>query len=179
MADYSSTGEIVAIVQHLMGTETTFNDETTPTGTQVTNMQNRISGVLNMAFSNKGFAVPINTTNANSTAKLACDNFVVLEVAQQIELAHPSRTFSGDESRVPSVSGLIKRAKEFVESMEYGLKVIGATQTRKKSDGLTFTGLSAHKQRTDPDDNTIEQPKFSRRLHDAGSSTQSTSVWAN
>jgi len=180
MADYSSTAEVVAIVRYLMSDEVEFNADTIPTLVEVGAMQTRISNVLNMAFSSEGFAVPINTTNANSTAKSACDHFVVNEVAQMIEIAHPSRTFSGEESRVSNTMTLVKRAQEFVELQAYGLKVIGATQARKTSDGLIYTGLDKKSQRSDPDDNTREQPKFTRdQFDEGGSQADSTSIWSS
>ena len=178
VADYSSTGDIIAIVRYLMADEVEFNADTIPTLVEVTAIQTRVSSVLNMALSNQGFTVPINSTNANSTAKSAFDHFVVGEVAQIIELAHPSRTFAGEESRVGSTMNLIQRAKDFVSMQATGLKVIGAAQTRNSSDGLKFTGQDRKSQRSDPTDTTIEQPKFTRdQFDEGGSGEDSTTVY--
>lgn len=177
---YGTVAEVVPMVKISLGEESTFNAVTTPTLAQVEKMIDRVSGVLNLAFSNCGFTVPINSTNANSTAKLACDNWVVGEVAAMVEMARPARSFGGaEESRNPFM-GLNDRAKMFVNNVERGLMVVGATRTRRASTGLTFTGLDAKKNRNDPSNTALEQPKFTRRDFDAGSSQKdSTSVWGS
>lgn len=175
---YGSIAEVVPLVRYLLDGQSSFSNATIPTQAEVEKFIDRASGVLNIALKQAGFTTPINSTNANSTAKLVCDDWVVAEAASMVEMTKIGVGFANlDGSRAGAFRGLHERARQFVADNSLGLKFEGAAVTRKVSDGLQFTGLDAVSQRDDPDDTTLAQPKFRRALHDADDAGDSTSVW--
>ncbi len=160
---YGSVGEVEPFVQYMLDKQSSFNSTTKPTLTQVEVMIDRASGVLNAALSGGGFTVPFNSTNANSTAVLSCDNWVVFESAAMVEATKIGPGLGDLEgSRVEMFKRMNVRAVEFVESFSLGWKYLGAAVGVQASDGLQYTGLKARDQRADPDDATLEQPSFRR-----------------
>jgi len=177
---YGTVAEVVPLVRYLLDGQSTFNSTTLPTLTEVEKFVDRASGVLNISLKQAGFTTPINSTNANSTAKLVCDDWVVAEAASMVEMTKIGVGFSDlDGSRTGAFRGLHRRAQQFVADNSLGLKYEGAALTRKSSDGLQFTALEVRSQRDDPTDTTLEQPKFRRGLHDGGDGDGiNTSVWS-
>lgn len=175
---YGTIAEVVPLVRYLLDGQVSFSNATVPTQGEVEKFIDRASGVLNIALKQAGFTTPINSTNANSTAKLVCDDWVVAEAAAMVEMTKIGVGY-GDltGSRAGAFRGLHERARQFVNDNALGLKFEGATVTRKVSDGLQYTGLDAESQRSDPTDSTVEQPKFRRKLHDADDAGNTTSVW--
>lgn len=163
---YSSTSEVKAYTRHLLNGQTAFNSTTRPTATDLEKMIDRVSGVLNNAILAAGFSPT--TIHANSTAKLACDDFVTVRAVEYVELTQRGTGYSEqDGSRVAGFRNLYKSASSFVSDMRLGFIEGGIAQSgRKASDGLQFTGLTAQGDRTDKDDNTLEQPLFTRHLFD-------------
>ena len=164
---YSSTAEVKAFTRHLLDGQTAVNSTTLPTATELEKFIDRASSALNVALEANGFSSPI-TSTANSTASLLCDDWVTARAVEYVELTHPGRGYSAEEgTRTGGFAGLHKEAQIFVSENSLGFRNIGVTQQNKLSDGLSFTGLDVHSERTDPDDtDTIEQPLFRRRKFD-------------
>ena len=166
---YSSTSEIKPFVRHLLSSNstayTTFNSTTRPTLAEVEKFIDRVSGVLNGAMWRAGFS-PTNI-QANSTAKLICDDFVTMQSVAQIELTQRGEGFGSEENnRFGAFRGLYRDVKKFVEDNALGFKFMGVTDSKPASQGLVFTGLDVQADRTDPDDSSLEQPAFKRRQFD-------------
>jgi len=158
---YSSTSEVQAYTAHLLDGQTAFNSTTRPTGTQLEKFIDRASGLLNVALRGVGLTVPV----TNSTAKLACDDWVTNQSAAYVELTQRGAGFDGTENTRPgSFLNLNDKATEFALMMAPGFKKLGVAQSDKLSDGLQFTGLDAKDQRADPDDTTLRQPFFERGM---------------
>ena len=171
MADYGSVLEVVAFTRHLLDGEMTFNGLTYPKDTDVSTMLNRACGVLNSALAAAGFATPI----TQATVKLALDDWVVQRTVEYVELTQRGVGYSdGEGSRTAAFHNLSGSAKKFVEENILGWNRLGATLTYQKSAGLSFTGMDAQSQRADPDDNTLEQPMFTRRQFEDTSTTNFT-----
>jgi len=160
---YSSTSEVKAFTKHLLNGQTAFNSTTRPTVTEVEKFIDRASGLLNVALGGVGLTTPI----TNSTAKLACDDWVTDQATAYVELTQRGAGFDGTENTRPgSFLALHEAAVSFAEMMALGFKRLGVTQSDKASDGLQFTGLDAKSQRDDPDDSTLRQPLFERGQFD-------------
>lgn len=162
---YGSLEEVAAITRHLLRGQSTYNSTTTPSQTEVEKFIDRASAAVNVAVRVRGLATPI----TNTTSKLDCDNWVVGKSAEFVELilrGAGSREQTGT-SRFQFMSGLSKDANEFVSLNSLGWIRLGVTEAARMSDGLKFTAETAQKDRTDPDDTTLEQPIFKRDLFDA------------
>ena len=158
---YSSTSEVEAYTKHLLDGQSAYNSTTRPTSTEVEKFIDRASGLLNIALRDCGLTVPI----TNSTAKLACDDWVTNRATAYAELTHRGAGFDGTENtRAGSFIELNKDAQEFALMMCPGMKkIVGSGGiTDKISDGLQFTGLDARDERSDPDDTSLRQPIFER-----------------
>lgn len=165
---YSSTSEVKAFTRHLLNGQASYNSTTRPTVTELEKFIDRASGVLNLALASAGFRA--STVLANSTAKLACDDWVTARSAEYAELTQRGVGFSGEEgSRTTVFHNLSKSANEFVEANSLGFVREGVTQTYKMSNGLAFTGMDAQALRSDPSDTSLEQPFAQRRQFDDGS----------
>lgn len=158
---YSSTSEVKAFTRHLLDGQTSFNSTTRPSGTELEKFIDRASGVLNVSLAQVGF-MP-SAVVANSTAKLMCDDWVTNQAAKYVELTQRGTGYSDAEgSRIGAFKGLYKSADEFVGMNKLGMQRLGVTQAYKLSDGLQFTGLDAVVNRTDPTDESLAQPMFTR-----------------
>lgn len=166
-ASYGSVAEVLAFTRHLLDGQPTFNSTTRPTLTEVEKFIDRASGVLNVALAGCGLTTPLNSTTANSTAKLMCADWVVMRAAEYTELTQRGTGFSAEEgSRTAAFRGLYAAANEFAEQNCLALKRVGAGVTDSMSQGLSFTGLDAEDDRADPDDTSRAQPKFVRGQFD-------------
>lgn len=160
---YSSVIEVRALTRHLLGGQSTFNSTTRPTLTDVQTFLTRAGGLLNIALAGRGFSVPI----TNSTAKLACDDWVTAQAVEYVELTQRGTGYSDAEgSRTRVFAGLHRRASDFAKENELGFKRVGAEVGHRKSEGLGFSGQTLQADRADPDDTGLEQPKFTRGLFD-------------
>ncbi len=158
---YSSVDEIKAFTKHLLDGQSTFNSTTRPTATEVEKFIDRASGVLNTALAVAGLSAPI----TNSTAKLACDDWVTARGAEYTELTQRGVGYSeGEGSRVTGFRNLYTSAGKFVSEMRLGFIRMGVAESHTASEGLQFTGLDAVSQRDDPSDASLEQPLFTRDL---------------
>ena len=163
---FSSVNEVLAFTRHLIDGYTTYNSTTRPTLTEVEKFIDRASGVMNAALATEGFSS--SAIRANSTAKLPCDDWVAQEAVKQVELTQRGMGYGGQEgSRLAGFNMNKKDAIDFVCENKLGFVRLGIAQTYKSSDGLAFTGLDVQADRSDPDDNTLEQPKFSRGKWDS------------
>ncbi len=161
---YGTLDEVVALTRIYLQGEPTFNTNTIPPGADVETFIDRASGVLNLALSNAGFAIPV----SQADAKLACDDWVVGMAAAYVELSQP---YTGADPQENKRSGLLSRlskeAAKFVKDNQAGFANLGVAQTADDSNGLIFTGMTTEADRVDPDDASIAQPKFSRGQFDS------------
>lgn len=162
---YSSTSEVKAFTRHLLDGQNAFNSTTRPTGTDLEKFIDRASGVLNVAISQAGFAP--SGVYANSTAKLSCDDWVTNYATRYVELTQRGTGYSEQEGSRTASFNLQKSANDFVKANSLGFIRLGITQTKKMSDGLSYTGLTAQADRSDPQDSSLEQPFAKRRQWDA------------
>ena len=152
---YSSTGEVLAFTRHLLDGQAQFNSTTRPTVGEVERFIDRCSGVLNIALRQGGFATPI----TNSTAALACADWVTTRGAEYVEITQRGTGYSDKEgSRVSAFRNLQKSAVEFVAMNSLGFKLLGVLVLQPLSQGLRFTGQTLQANRADPQDNTLQQP---------------------
>jgi len=169
---YGSADEVLAFTKHLLGGEETFNAATRPTNIEVEKFIDRASGILNVALSGVGLTTPV----TNSTAKLSCDEWVISQAVGYVELTQRGAGFNASEnSRHGSFLNLHASAQEFADIYRQGFERIGVGVSHRVSEGLAFTALDDQDERLDPDDGTLEQPKFKRGLFDAYSSDVDTS----
>ena len=161
---YSSTAEVTAVTRHLLDGESGFNSITRPTITELEKFIDRSSGVLNMAFLGAGFT-PADII-ANSTAKLSGDEWVTVHAAQWAEITQRGAGWSDEQNQRLGQQAMMKDAAEYVAMVMPGLKEAGITTGKPSYQGLTFTGLTAQKDRVDPDDTSITQPSFTREQWD-------------
>lgn len=161
---FSSAAEVTAFTRHLLDGQSAYNSTTRPTVTELESFIDRASGVLNVALAGGGFTP--STVYANSTAKLACDNWVTMKAASYVELTQRGTGYSSNEGSRLDGFDMRKDAKEFVDSMSFGFINIGIAQGVKLSDGLIFTGLTIQSNRSDPDDTSLEQPMHKRKQWD-------------
>ena len=152
---YGSVSEIVALARHLMDGEVSFSLSTVPTLAEVEKIIDRVSGLLNSALAAYGLDIPISQTDA----KLACDDFVVRWSIIEIRKAYPHLGLQVEENITGS---LMDAVRDFVDMFGLGFKNLGETVDDPASQGLAFTGLLKHSERSDPDNTSYEQPKFRR-----------------
>lgn len=159
---FSSTGEVRPYIRHMLDGETGLNEVSLPTADEVETMIDRISGRLNVAIWQAG--IDPSNIYGNSTAKLDCDEYVTAQVVARVELTRPGEGYGEQEgSRHGAFLGLVEMtAEEFVDSREKAWRRMGVSVTDPVSQGLAFTALDKHDERSDPDDTTREQPKFRR-----------------
>lgn len=162
---FSSVAEVRGYTRHLLDGASNFDDYTRPTIAEVEKFIDRASGVLNVALAGEGF-VP-SSVRANSTAKLACDDWVTQKAVKYTELTQRGTGYNADEGSRTAAFSLDKSAAEFVSSLAEGLVNLGISQAyASASDGLTFTAIDAQSERSDSSDSSREQPLFTRRGFD-------------
>jgi len=161
---FSSSAEVTAYTRHLLDGQSAFNSTTRPTLTEVEKFIDRASGVLNVAIANAGFTPA--TVYANSTAKLACDDWVTQKAVKYVELTQRGTGYSAEEGSRTAAFDMGEDATAFIKMNALGFIRLGVSQTNKLSDGLAFTGLTVQADRSDPDDTSLEQPLFTRRRFD-------------
>ena len=161
---YSSTAEVKAFTRHLLDGQSAFNSTTRPRSTELEGFIDKASGVLNLALSVGGFAP--SAVRANTTAKLACDDWVTNYAVRYVELTQRGTGYSEQDGSRTAAFKMGKDATAFVKDMALGFINLGVTQGVKKSDGLQFTGMTRQGLRTDPQDTTKEQPFATRRQFD-------------
>jgi hypothetical protein len=162
---YSSTTDVKHVTRHLLDGMTAFNSTTNPTVTAVERFIDYASGQLNLALWGAGFNPSV--IRANSTAKVAADGWVTAEAARWVEMTQRGQGYNDQEgSRTGGFKGLRDRADTFARVNTKGFKYMGLTVAHASSEGLTFTGLTAPADRTDPSDTGLAQPKFTRGQFD-------------
>lgn len=163
---FSSTTEVIAFTRHLLDGQPTFNSVTRPTIGEIETFINRASGGVNVAIWNAGFNPAV--IRANSTAKLDCDEYVTAVAVRSVELTKRAHGYDENMGSVTGgFGGLGAMApKNFIASRILAWKRMGLTVNNASSEGLVFTGDTAQKDRSDPDNSSREQPLFTRRLFD-------------
>jgi hypothetical protein len=164
---YSSVDEVVAYTKHLLSGSPTFDSSTRPTKVEVEKFIDRASGILNGVILGAGFAPA--TITANSTAKLALDDWTTNRAAMYAELTGRGAGWSESElTRTGTFKSLADDAAEYIEMLAPGWKMAGLTVADPSHQGLTFTALDKHSERDDPDSTSLEQPKIRRGMFDHG-----------
>jgi len=161
---YSSAEEVTAVTRHLLDGAESFNSGTRPTLAELEKFIDRSSGVLNMALLGAGFTPA--AVIANSTAKLAGDEWVTVHAAQWAEVTQRGAGWSDEQNQRLGQQAMMKDAAEYVAMIKPGLKEAGITTGKPSYEGLTFTGLTAQEDRADPDNSSLEQPSFTREQWD-------------
>lgn len=160
---YGTVDEVTAVTRHLLAGEEEFNTDTRPTKTEVEKFIDRASSYLNTAFKGIGLTTPI----VNSTAKLLCDDWVVYRSSMYVELTQRGVGWTDDDgSRIAAFRGISGDAMEFAKWLREGFTELGVGVTTASSEGLQFTAINKHSQRSDPDSTTREQPVFRRHKWD-------------
>lgn len=154
---YASSYEVAALMRHQLDGASSFSGSTTPTLSEVETIIERVSGVLNTALAGVGLTVPV----TNETAVLACDDWVVRHTAGVLRGMYPHLGI-GSDAPGGIEYGTLAMAQQFADSVLKAFKNLGVSVTDVTSDGLTFTGLQKHSERSDPDNTAYEQPKFRR-----------------
>jgi hypothetical protein len=114
---------------------TTYSTTTRPTLAQVEKFVDRVSGIVNVLLAEAGFAIPVTQTDA----KLALDDFVVMEAAGLAEYANGAGPFiaGSEQMRAATPTRIIVRDAElFIEAHADGFEALGATRTRRLTYGL-------------------------------------------
>ena len=158
---YGTVEEVKVRVRHLLDGEASFSDSTQPNYEDVEAIIDQVSGVLNMALSAAGLDIPITQTDAVQ----ASDYFVVVHSVCELRQTYPHLGITGEE-RVEDCN-LVQDAHDFAEMNAEAFTNLGETVGSPSSDGLVFTGLEKHSERSDPDNDSREQPKFRRGQFDA------------
>lgn len=160
---YSNVTSVLAFSRRFMDGQLTFNSTTRPTLTEVEAFIDRASGALNLTLAQTGLATPI----VNSTAKLACADWVVGQAVKLVESTQPAAGENGDENQRGRIfAGLYGSAAKFAEQHALGFKRLGCTVSHAASEGLKFTGQTAQADRVDPDNTALEQPRFTKKQFD-------------
>lgn len=160
-SSYGALSDVAALTRHLLDGEAGYSETTTPTSADVESIMDRVSGVLNTALAAEGFGVPL----TSETAVLACAQFVVRHTVRELRWAYPHLGVGGEEATPES--DLFMQAGYFAAANKPAFKALGETVSESSAQGLSFTGLLTHGQRSDPGNKTLEQPKFRRGLFDA------------
>ena len=157
---YSSVADVEALTRHI-STDGGFDVNTTPTLLEVESIIDDCSALLNVAIAGFGFNVPV----TQADAKRACDLWVRAEAVALVEGAQRATGFDGESNtnRAEWFRAYFPMAKAWVEEQVDGWTGLGLTQSNPASDGLAFTGLLKHSERSDPKNTTYEQPRFRRR----------------
>jgi len=160
---YSTVDEVRSYTRHLLDGVQNFNGNTRPTLTDVEKFIDRSSGLLNVALSAAGFSP--SAVYGNSTAKLACDDWVTTRAVKYVELTQRGTGYNADEGS--RTAAFENDAGEFVEALSAGLANLGIAQSAgNTADGLQFTGMTIEGDRSDPSDSTKAQPLFTRKGFD-------------
>lgn len=159
---YGSVPEVVALCRVYLHGADTFGADTLPTRIEVEAFINRASGVLNLALASSGFTIPV----VQADAKFACDNWVVSMAKKYVEWSQPYAGLD-DNPNAAAMPDLTKSAADFVKANQAGFAALGMGQPSSDSNAVSFTGETAQRDRSDPDDSSLEQPKFRRGQFDS------------
>lgn len=156
---YSSVADVTAVTRHLLDGAVSFHEGTRPTLLEVEAFIDDTSSLLNDAIAAHGFTVPISAAGP----KRSCDIWVRTKAAAFVELTQRGEGFGEEEgSRYGAFWNLFDDAYEFIAKIAEGWKEQGVGVSNNTSDGLAYTGMEVHSQRTDPTIRTREQPLFRR-----------------
>ena len=162
---YSSVAAVEALTKFLLQGNSNFNSTTTPLKTEVESFIDESSGILNLALMDHGFAAT--SIIANSTAKLACDNWVRTWAVAMVELTSPAGGMGGGKnSRMDVLKEMNGDAKEFADKYAKAFKQLGISQAYSDGDQIVFTGQNLYTDRSDPTDSSLEKPLFRRNQFD-------------
>lgn len=135
---YGSVEAVRALTRHLLDGAATFSATTRPTLTEVEDMIDRWSAVLNVALINREVTTPV---AADSLARLVCDQWVIRQAAAEVELTQRGTGWSADEgSRIQALQ--MDNAAAVAQSVAAALWQAGLLARGNAHDGLSFTGTS-------------------------------------
>lgn len=157
LTSYATIAEVEALSRPVFDGDAGFSKSTEPTAAEVTTIMNRLSAVLDVALSGRGFSVPL----TNETAVAACAHWVVTGTIHELRLAYPGRGFGGEEDS-PDAWYPFRSAVDFAKNNEEAFKALDETVGEAVSQGLSYTALLKHSQRSDPDNTNYAQPMFRR-----------------
>lgn len=153
---YGSVAEVAALTPHYAtATGSTFDTGTVPTLTQVEKFIDRVSAIVNVLLAEEGFAIPV----SQADAKLALDEFTVMQSAHLVEFANGAGPFiaGSEELRYGTPTRVLMRDAElFIQDHAIGFEQLGATRTRHMTDGLEC--------RTEDDAGDVIEPIFQRKM---------------
>lgn len=153
---YGTVAEVGVLTPlYATATGTTYDATTRPTITQVEAFIDRVSAIVNVLLAEAGFDVPV----TQADAKLALDEFVVMQAAHLAEFANGAGPFvaGGDQMRYSTPTRVIMRDAElFISKHAAGFEKLGATRTYSMADGLEC-------RRVDDAGDDIE-PVFQRKM---------------
>lgn len=161
---YSSVDEVLAFTRHLLGGQPSYNEDTTPTLAEVQNFINQVSAILDTALAGEGFTTPV----TQATAALVCDDWVTARVVERVELTQRGVGYSDAEgTRYGAFRNLVSAAQKFAQENRVGFVRLGVPVEIGRVGGLQFTGLTTADDRVDPQNSSLEQPKFWRGIFNA------------
>ena len=135
---FSSTSEVTAYTRHLLDGQSSFNSTTRPTVTEMEKFIDRASGILNVAISNEGFTP--SDVYGNSTAKLACDDWVTQKAVMYTELTQRGTGYSVEEGSRTAAKAETGRE---IEGRRYGTRRAGARPEAGEEAGYLYrSGVS-------------------------------------
>ncbi len=162
---YSSAEDVAVWTRHLIEGETTFNTTTAPTLTEVEDLIDEVSSILNIAFRNGGFAP--SAIKLNSTATQSADFWTRTWATSMVELTAPFQGLGGEDGDRSSLMRDIEGdAEAFVKNHALGFKREGVTVSDPESQGIAFTGETKQSDRVDKDNTSLEKPLFKRHQFD-------------
>ena len=160
---YSSVAEVVALTRPLLDGAATFSAETNPTRDEVERFVNYASAQLNSALAAVGFTVPV----TQATVLYELNAWVTAKASMYTYFTLLGPVYSDDEgSRTAVFANLAQMAKDYVTANAIGWQELGAAYVSTSADGLEFTAMDNHANRSDPVNTTREQPLFRRRQFD-------------
>jgi hypothetical protein len=154
---YGSVYELAALMRHQLDGASSFDSATVPALDEVEEIIDRVSGVLNVALAGVGLTTPV----SNETAVYACADWVIRHSAGVLRGMYPHLGV-GSDAPGGIEYGTFAAAREFAQGVMMAFKNLGVAVTAPVSEGLAFTALEKHSERSDPDSTTYEQPKFRR-----------------
>ncbi len=161
-SSYSSVADVLALTRHFLDGESTFDEASRPSLSEVEAFIDDISSDLNDAIRACGFSIPVSV----ASPKRSCDLWVRTRAAAMVELTARSTGFDGSEdSRYKSLWELLGDDPfEWVQKRKTSWADQGVPVADDASAALTFTAMNKHGERTDPDSTVREQPMFRRRM---------------
>jgi len=131
---YGSVAEVEALTKRYTSSGS-YGTTTNPTLAQVEQFLDRVSGIANVVLAEQGFSIPV----TQADAALAIADFVVGQAALLVEAANGHGLYAPGSQSVRGTTPMrlvIREAEAFFEAHAVGLELLGATRSRRLTDGL-------------------------------------------